>query len=277
MNPNATGKEALVTYELRGHIGFITLNRPGKLNAMNSALWEALGEATKAAEQDSEARVILLNGAGKSFSAGLDLSSENQVLSTITNQASASQKTKFFEELKHIQGIHDDFERLRQPTIGVIHGNCLGAGLEIALCCDFRLCSADAKFALPEAKFAIITDVGGLQRLPKVVGRAHAREMAFRGNRIDADRALAIGLVNYVYPDKETLDAAAEEMALEIANNAPLAVQGAKEVFLYSEEAPLDRALDYTAARSSMILPSEDLMEAISAYMQKRNAKFKGA
>jgi enoyl-CoA hydratase len=153
----------------------------------------------------------------------------------------------------------------------------LGAGLEIARCCDFRLCSADAKFAIPEAKFAIITDVGGLQRLPKVVGRAHAREMAFRGNRIDADRALAIGLVNNVYPDKETLDAAAEEMALEIANNAPLAVQGAKEVFLYSEEAPLDRALDYTAARSSMILPSEDLMEAISAYMQKRNAKFKGA
>jgi len=277
MTPDPTSKEALVTYELRGHIAFITLNRPGKLNAMNSALWEALGEAVKAAEQDTEARVILLSGAGKSFSAGLDLSAENQVLSTITNQASASQKTKFFEELKHIQGIHDDFERLRQPTIGVIHGNCLGAGLEIALCCDFRLCSADAKFALPEAKFAIITDVGGLQRLPKVVGRAHAREMAFRGNRIDADQALAIGLVNHVYPDKETLDRAAEEMALEIVNNAPLAVQGAKEVFLYSEEAPLEQALDYTAARSSMILPSEDLMEAISAYMQKRNAKFKGA
>jgi enoyl-CoA hydratase len=277
MNASATGKEALVTYELRGHIGLITLNRPGKLNAMNTALWEALGEATKAAEQDTEARVILLSGAGKSFSAGLDLSSENQVLATFTNQASAGQKVKFFEELKHIQRIHDDFERLRQPTIGVIHGNCLGAGLEIALCCDFRLCSADAKFALPEAKFAIITDVGGLQRLPKVVGRAHAREMAFRGNRIDADRALAIGLVNNVYPDKETLDRAAQEMALEIANNAPLAVQGAKEVFLYSEEASLDRALDYTAARSSMILPSEDLMEAISAYMEKRNAKFKGA
>ena len=277
MTPDPTSKEALVTYELRGHVGLITLNRPGKLNAMNTALWEALGEAVKAAEQDTEARVILLSGAGKSFSAGLDLSAENQVLSTITNQASASQKTKFFEELKHIQRIHDDFEQLHQPTIGVIHGNCLGAGLEIALCCDFRLCSADARFALPEAKFAIITDVGGLQRLPKVVGRAHAREMAFRGNRIDADRALAIGLVNHVYPDKETLDRAAEEMALEIANNAPLAVQGAKEVFLYSEEAPLEQALDYTAARSSMILPSEDLMEAISAYMQKRNAKFKGA
>lgn len=277
MNANAAGKEALVTYERRGLVGLITLNRPEKLNAMNSAVWEAIGGAVDAAGQDAEARVVLLRGAGKSFSAGLDLSPENQVLSTITNQPSASQKVKFYEELKHFQDIHDNLERLRQPTIGVIHGNCLGAGLELALCCDFRLCSSDAKFALPEAKFAIITDVGGLQRLPKVVGRAHAREMAFRGNRIDADRALAIGLVNHVYPDKETLDSAAEQMALEIAQNAPLAVQGAKDVFLYSEEAPSGRALDYNAAKSSMILPSEDLMEAISAYLQKRDAQFKGA
>jgi len=277
MDANAIGKEALVTYERRGLIGFITLNRPEKLNAMNSALWEAVGVAVAAAGQDTEARVVLLRGAGKSFSAGLDLSPENQVLSTITNQPSASQKVKFYEEVKHIQGIHNDLERLRQPTIGVIHGHCLGAGLELALCCDFRLCSADAKFALPEAKFAIITDVGGLQRLPKVVGRAHAREMAFRGNRIDADRALTVGLVNHVYPDKETLDRAAEQMALEIAQNAPLAVQGAKDVFLYSEEVSSEQALDYNAAKSSMILPSEDMMEAMSAYLQKRDAQFKGA
>lgn len=277
MNPDVASKVALVTYERRGPIGFVTLNRPGKLNAMNSAVWEAVGSAVDEAEQDTEARVVLVRGAGRSFSAGLDLSPENQVLSTITNQPSASQKVKFYEELKHIQGIHDNLERLRQPTIGVIHGNCLGAGLELALCCDFRLCSADAKFALPEAKFAIITDVGGLQRLPKVVGRAHAREIAFRGNRIDAERALAIGLVNHVYPDKETLDRAAEEMALEIAKNAPLAVQGAKDVFLYGEDASSERALDYNAAKSSMILPSEDLMEAMSAYLQKRDALFKGA
>ena len=277
MKGNAAGKEGLVTYERRGLIGFITLNRPEKLNALSSAVWEAIGEAVDAAGQDTAARVVLLRGAGKSFSAGLDLSPENQVLSTIANQPSASQKVKFYEELRHIQGIHDNLERLRQPTIGVIQGNCLGAGLELALCCDFRLCSVDATFALPEAKFAIITDVGGLQRLPKVVGRAHAREMAFRGNRIDADRALAIGLVNHVYPDKKTLDRAAEQMALEIAQNAPLAVQGAKDVFLYSEEAPSERALDYNAAKSSMILPSEDLMEAMSAYLQKRDAQFKGA
>ncbi|HTY23086.1 MAG TPA: enoyl-CoA hydratase-related protein [Desulfomonilaceae bacterium] len=277
MNESATRKEGLVTYHREGHLGFITLNRPEKLNAINMALWNALGTVVDQAGQDTEARVILVRGEGRCFSAGLDLSPDNEVLSQITGTPDASQKMAFYKDLRRLHQIHNNLECLRQPTIGVIHGHCIGAGLELALCCDIRFCSADAKFALPEAKFAIITDVGGLQRLPQVVGKAHAREMAFRGHRIDAKRAQAIGLVNDVYPDKEALDRGAEEIALEIAGNAPLAVQGAKDVFLLNEEVPLDRALDYNAAKSSMILPSEDLLEAISAYLQKREAKFKGA
>jgi enoyl-CoA hydratase len=183
----------------------------------------------------------------------------------------------FYKVVRHIQDIHTRLERLPQPTIGLIHGHCLGAGLELALCCDIRLCSADTTFALPEARLAIIADVGGLQRLPKVVGSGHAREIAFRGHGFDADRARAINLVNQVYPDKETIDAKGLEMAREIAANPPLAVQGAKDVFLYNEDVPMDQALDYTAARSSMIMPSEDIMEAMSAYLQKREGKFKGA
>jgi enoyl-CoA hydratase len=109
-----------------------------------------------------------------------------------------------------------------------------------------------------------------------VVGRGHAREIAFRGHRFDAQRAQAINLVNDVYPDQETLKAKAMEMAREIAGNPPLAVQGAKEVLLYDEEAGLDQSLNYNAARSSMIMPSEDLAEAISAYMEKRKGEFKG-
>ena len=132
-------------------------------------------------------------------------------------------------------------------------------------------------FALPEATLAIITDVGGLQRLPKVVGPGHAREIAFRGHRFDAQHARAINLVNEVCPDKETLDAKALEMALEIAGNPPLAVQGAKDVLLYNEEVPMDQALDYNAARSSMIMPSKDLVEAMTSYLEKRKGKFEGA
>jgi enoyl-CoA hydratase len=228
------------------------------------------------AEKDEEARVVLLRGEGKSFCAGLDLSPDNSLFSDIMGTPGALQKMNLFRAIRKVQDIHTRLERLPKPTIAVIHAHCLGAGLELALCCDIRLCSAETIFALPEARLAIITDVGGLQRLPRVVGRGHAREIAFRGHRFDAQRAQAINLVNDVYPDQETLEAKAMEMAREIAGNPPLAVQGAKEVLLYDEEVGLDQSLNYNAARSSMIMPSEDLAEAISAYMEKRKGEFKG-
>ncbi|MDQ7783710.1 MAG: enoyl-CoA hydratase-related protein [Desulfomonilaceae bacterium] len=270
-------QDHLASYHREESVGFITLNRPAKRNALNLALWNAIDQAVAAAEEDRDARVIVVRGAGKSFCAGLDLSPDNELIPMITTPPTATQKTTFYKEVKRIQAIHTRLERLPLPTIAAIHGHCLGAGLELVLCCDIRLCSEDTVFGLPEARLAIITDVGGLQRLPKVVGQGHAREIAFRGHRFDAARALAINLVNDVYPDTETLHRKAEEMAREIAANPPLAVQGAKDVFLFNEEVPLDQALDYNAARSSMILPSEDVMEAMAAHLQKREGKFKGA
>ena len=228
------------------------------------------------AEKDGEARVFILRGEGKAFSAGLDLGPENELISVLSGTPGATQKTAFFKIVLETQRIHTRLERLSRPTIAAIHGYCLGAGLELVACCDIRICSADAVFALPEATLAVITDVGGLQRLPKIVGRGHAREMAFRGHRITAERAKMISLVNEVYPDQETLYAKALEMAEEIAGNPPLAVQGAKEVMLYDEDATLEQSLEYNAARSSMILPSEDLFEAMTAFVQKRKGNFKG-
>ncbi|MFH1627704.1 MAG: enoyl-CoA hydratase-related protein [Pseudomonadota bacterium] len=269
--------ENLVTYQRDGHIGIITLNRPGKRNALNPVVWNVLNAAIGQAEEDGEARVILLRGEGKSFCAGLDLSSENELFSAVGKAPDASQKVWFFKEVRKTQDIHTRLERISIPTIALIHGHCLGAGLELVLCCDIRLCSQETLFAFPEAKLGFITDVGGLQRLPRVVGKGYAREIAFRGHRFDARRAQAINLVNDVFPDKETLDIKGREMAEEIAGNPPLAVQGAKEVLLFDEEAGLEESLEYNAARSSMIVPSEDLLEAVSAYIQKRKGEFKGA
>jgi enoyl-CoA hydratase len=277
MNDEKSENKALVNYKREGHVGFITLNRPGKRNAMNSALWKDLDKAIGIAEEDEEARVIILRGKGKSFCAGLDLGPENELINAIGGTPGATQKINFFKIIIETQEIHSRLERISKPTIAVIHGHCLGAGLELVICCDIRICSADTIFALPEAKLAIITDVGGLQRLPKIVGRGHARELAFRGNRFDAEHARAINLVNNVYPDKETLDAKALEMAEEIAGNPPLSVQGTKEVLLFDEDTTLSKSLHYNAARSCMILPSEDLFEAMAAYMQKRKGDFKGA
>ena len=277
MNDKASASTGMATYRRDGHIGFVTLNRPEKRNALSLAMWYEIGDAIALAESDAEARVVIVRGEGKSFCAGLDLSQENEIVSVIAGGASASQKTEFYRVVRRVQEIHTRLERLRVPTVAAIHSYCLGAGLELVLCCDIRLCSADAVFALPEATLALITDVGGLQRLPRVVGPGHAREIAFRGHRFDAEKARAINLVNEVYADRETLDAKALEMAREIATNPPLAVQGTKEVFLHDEQAGLDQALDYNAARSSMIVPSEDLMEAMAAYLQKRPGQFKGA
>jgi len=278
MNDKTSKNTDMATYRRDGHVGFLTLNRPERRNALSLAAWYALGDAIALAEADAEARVIVVRGEGKSFCAGLDLSQENEIVSVIASGgASATQKTEFYRIVRRVQDIHTRLERLRVPTIAAIHSHCLGAGLELVLCCDIRLCSADAVFALPEATLALITDVGGLQRLPRVVGPGHAKEIAFRGHRFDAQKALAINLVNEVFPDRETLDAKALEMARQIAANPPLAVQGTKEVFLHDEQIGLDQALDYNAARSSMIVPSEDLMEAMAAFLQKRQGQFKGA
>jgi len=270
-------KNDLVTFEKKGQVGRIILNRPEKRNAMNLAVWEALDRAIGAAGEDPEVRVVILKGEGKSFCAGIDLGPENELISAIGHKPGATQKLNFFQKIKEVQDIHNHLERLSKPSIAAIHGHCLGAGLELVLCCDIRICTADAIFGLPEASLAFITDVGGLQRLPKVVGRGHAREIAFRAHRFDADRARMIQLVNDVYGDRDELEAKTMEMAEEIAANPPLAVQGAKDVFLFDDEIGLARSLHYNAARSSMILPSEDLFEAISAHMQKRKGNFKGA
>ncbi|MCD6305307.1 MAG: enoyl-CoA hydratase/isomerase family protein [Deltaproteobacteria bacterium] len=270
-------QENPVVYHREDHIGWITLNRPEKRNALNPVVWNALDRAIKEAEEDKEVRVVILKGAGPSFCAGLDLSPENELFSIMGQAPDAAQKVWFFKHIRMIQNIHTRLERLRVPTIALIHSHCLGAGLELVLCCDIRLCTQDSVFALPEARLGFITDVGGLQRLPGVVGKGHAREIAFRGHRFDAMRARGIHLVNDVFPDREHLESRGKEMAREIAENPPLAVQGAKDVLCFDEEASLEESLEYNAARSSMIVPSQDLMEAVAAYMEKRKGQFKGA
>jgi enoyl-CoA hydratase len=269
--------ERLVTYTREGHVGFITLNRPDKRNAVTLALWRDLDTAIGQAEADREARAIVVEGAGKCFSAGIDLSPGNDLFAAMIGQPSATQKMDLYALIIKGQAFHTRLERLPQPTLAAIHSHCLGVGLELALCADFRLCSANAVFALPEVRLGVIMDMGGLQRLARVVGKGHAREICFRGHRFDARQALAINLVNEVFPDHEALKTAARDIASEIAANPPLAVQGAKQVCLFDEEASLDESLEYNAARSSMIIPSEDIAEAVSAYLAKRPGKFKGA
>ena len=225
---------------------------------------------------DEDVRVVVLKGEGDSFCTGLDLNPDNKVIDELSKGSSAKQKVRLFNLIKMIQSIHTELELLRVPVIAAIQGHCLGAGLELACSCDMRYCSTDAIFSLPEAKFAIITDVGGLQRLPRIVGRGKAREMAFRGHSIRAEEAYRIGLVNEVYKTPGVLFEKVYKIAEEIAGNSPFAVQGAKEVLLHGEDLSVMESLEYNAARSAMILPSEDLLESFNAYLEKRKPEFKG-
>jgi len=157
-----------------------------------------------------------------------------------------------------------------------VHGACIGGGMDLITACDLRLASADAVFSVRETRIAMVADVGTLQRLTRIVGDGAARELIFTGRDIDATRAKEIGLVNEVLPDAQALVARARAVAAEIAANSPLAVQGAKQVLGHAERRQIDANLDYVALWNAAFLHSDDLTEAMSAFMQRRPPNFRG-
>ena len=163
------------------------------------------------------------------------------------------------------------------PVIAAVHGYCIGGGIDLISACDIRLCSSDAIFSVREAKVAIVADLGTLQRLPHLVSAGHVAELAYTGKNIDADRACAIGLVNSVHgTGSDDVLAAATELAHEIAANSPLAVQGTKAVLRANDGRTVQEGLDYVARWNAMYLPSNDLREAMSSFLERRAPNFQG-
>ena len=178
--------------------------------------------------------MAIIAGEGRDFSAGMDLQNMASLIPTLKNwDFSARGTVQLFKAIPPLQEAMNCVEKCTKPVICAFHGYCIGAALDLGTACDIRLASEDAKISLREAAVAIIADVGVLQRLPHIVGQGITRELAFTARFIDAQRAKEINLVNELYPDKESLLKGAEELALEIAAQAPLAVQGAKEVLNY--------------------------------------------
>ncbi|OGP61120.1 MAG: enoyl-CoA hydratase [Deltaproteobacteria bacterium RBG_13_61_14] len=263
----------VITFEKKGPVAEVFLNRPDKSNAMNPPFWPEIREVFLRIHQDPEIRVAVVAGKGKNFSSGLDLVASAQGFGGAMGSA---EMDSLFHAILQMQESFNAIEECKKPVIAAIHGACIGGGLDLVAACDIRLASADARFSLREARVAMISDLGSLNRLPHIIGQGHARELAFTGKDITAERALRIGLVNDVFPDPESCLAAARELAQEIASAAPLAVQGAKEVMNYSRDKSLRDGLAYAAARSCLIIKAGDLMEAVTAFMQKRKPAFKG-
>jgi enoyl-CoA hydratase len=258
-------------------IAWVFLNRPEKKNAMGPAAWREPIEIFADLDADPEIRVVIVAGKGPCFSAGIDLQGMVPQLPELMdkNQTGAT-KWRFLPKIKQLQDGISAIERCRKPVIAAIHGHCLGAGLDMATACDIRICSEDAQFSLKEAAVGFVADVGVLQRLPLIVGQGHAREMAFTAKTISAAKAKEILLVGEICPDLPSLMARALELAMEIADNSPLAVQAAKDVFNYCIGKSVDDGLKYVASISANIIPSKDLLEAVTAFAEKRKPKFTG-
>ncbi|MFY9114669.1 MAG: crotonase/enoyl-CoA hydratase family protein [Dethiobacteria bacterium] len=263
--------------EKKGHLARIFLNRPEKKNAMGPEAWTEIIPIFADIDADEEIRVVIIAGEGRDFSAGIDLVGMAPLIPALAKwDRSARGTAQLFKAIFPLQEAISCIEKCTKPVICAFHGYCIGAALDLGTACDIRLASEDAMISLREAAVSIIADVGVLQRLPHIVGQGITREMAFSARYIDAKRAGEINLVNEIYPDRESLLRGAEDLALEIAAQAPLAVQGAKEVLNYCRGKSIADGLEYVAARSAMILPSEDLAEAMASFVEKRLPGYKG-
>ncbi len=256
-------------------IATVYLSNEKKRNAMGPAFWDELPQVFASLDADPNIRAVVLAADGPIYTAGLDLMGMMPRL-----QASVPgripQQQHLLAMIHTLQEAITKVERIRQPVIAAVHGKCLGGGLDLITACDIRLCSADAIFSVREVKVAIVADVGTLQRLPRIVGEGHARELCLTGDDITAEHALRIGLVNHVYENREALIAAAQALGTRIARNSPLAVQGTKHVMNQAREQEVAEGLKYVALYNTGFLMSEDLAEAMSAFFEKREAVFTG-
>jgi enoyl-CoA hydratase len=234
-----------------------------------------------ALDADPEVRVIVLAGKGKAFCAGIDLMDHAQGLggggSLTGGEGSAvAKRRQLYHDIRAYQDTCSSFANTNKPVIAAVHGACIGAGMDLITACDIRLASAEATFSVRETRIAMVADVGTLQRLPRVIGDGAAREWIFTGGDYSAQRAREVGLLNEVLPDPAALTARAREMAMAIAANSPLAVQGSKHVLGFASRREVDANLDYVAVWNAAFLHSEDLGEAMQAFMQRRPPVFRG-
>lgn len=259
------------------HIAEVVLTGPGKGNAMGPDFWRELPEIFGHIDTDPEVRAVVLTGAGKHFSFGLDLVAMGGTLAgVLADNAKAAARTEFLESLRKLQAGITAVADCRKPVVAAISGWCIGGGVDLICAADVRYASADAKFSIREVKVGMVADVGTLARLPYIIGDGHMRELALTGKDIDAARAEKIGLVNDVADDQDAVLALARATAREIADNPPLVVHGIKDVLDHSRSAAVHDSLRYVAAWNSAFLPSEDLSEAVTAVFEKRKPEFKG-
>jgi enoyl-CoA hydratase len=256
----------LVRAETRDGVRTLTVDRPEKLNALNTAVLEALDARIREAGADGALRCLIVTGAGeKAFIAGADIG-ELVKLTPLDGR----------EHARHGQAVVERLSSLPIPTIAAINGYAYGGGLELALACTLRVASENARMGLPETSLGILPGYGGTQRLARVLGPSRAAEMILTSEKgITAAEAGRLGLVNRVVPAGQAL-AAAMDLALAIVKNGPIACRFALEAIRRGSEMPLSEGLAYEATLFGLCASTQDMKEGMTAFLEKRPAKFTG-
>ncbi len=257
--------EPVLLQETTDGIAVLTLNRPDVMNALNFELLRALKDNIHRIRFEPDIRVVIITGAGeKAFCAGADL-----------KERAGLSEAQVREFIFTIRNLFSDIEQLNKPVIAAVNGIALGGGTEMALASDIRLVARHAVMGLTETRLAIIPGGGGTQRLPRLVGRGMAKELIFTGRRVEADEALRIGLVNRVC-EKGTLIDECRQMAAMICEAGPIAVEQAKYAINHGMETDIQTGLAIESNAYRVTIPTEDRLEGLAAFREKRKPVFKG-
>lgn len=257
-----------VLYEVRDQVAVVTLNRPDRMNTLGSTMKPDLARAFfELARPDERVRAVLITGSGdKAFCAGADI--KERATDVVCG-------TDYFVRQKATHELFRSIEEFEKPVIAALNGVALGGGLEIALCCDLRIAASHARFGLPEIKLGVIPAAGGTQRLPRLIGEARAKELILTADLVDADTAWRYGLVSRVVPQADLMTEALA-WAQRVAAYPPLAVRFAKSAIHRGMQTDLDSGLEFERYAAAMIVDSEDRIEGMRAFVEKRAPQFKG-
>ncbi len=259
---------------IQDKIAHIVLNRPEKRNSMIPAFWEELPQIVRDIDANARARVIVISSTGPHFSSGLDVSAFSSVGAGDDVASRRLAGLRFYENVKRMQETFTCLENCRIPVLAAIQGGCIGGGVDLTTACDMRYATADAFFTIYEINIGMTADVGTFPRIFKLIPEGIARELAYTGRRMPAAEAQAVGLVNRVFPDQQTMLTEVMAIAREIAAKPPLAIYGCKRMANYSRDHSTADALDYISIWNASMLQKEEILEAMRANAEKRPGEF---